>query len=52
MMTEIEKREIAEMVEIAKELAEHDPQGFMLAKSNMNILKNRSDMERQEKESA
>lgn len=52
MMTEVEKREIAEMVEIARELAEHDPQGFMIAKSNMNILKIRSDMERQEKESA
>lgn len=52
MMTEIEKREIAEMVEIARELAEYDPTGFMIAKSNMNILKIRSDMERQEKESA
>ena len=52
MMTEVEKREIAEMVEIARELAEHDPQGFILLSAIMNILKIRSDMERQEKESA
>ena len=49
-MSEKEKKEIAEMVETAKHLAVHDPQAFMIAKSNMEILKIRADMDKQEKE--
>lgn len=44
-MSERDKKDIAEMVETAKHLAENDPQGFMLAKNSMDILKARSDME-------
>ena len=51
-MSEKEKKEIAEMVETAKHLATHDPQAFMIAKSNMEILKIRADMDKQEKEPA
>lgn len=51
-MSEKEKKEIAEMVETAKHLAENDPQAFMIAKSNMEILKIRADMDKQEKEPA
>lgn len=51
-MTENEKKEIAELVEIAKELAEYDPQAFMLLRSNMSILKARADMEHQERATA
>ena len=51
-MSEKEKKEIAEMVETAKHLAAHDPQAFMIAKSNMDILKIRADMDKQEKEPA
>lgn len=47
-VSEKEKREIAEMVKTARHLAEHDPQGFMLAKNSMDILKARSDMEKVE----
>lgn len=47
-MSEKEKRDIAEMVETAKELAKKDPQGFMLAKNSMDILKARADLERGE----
>ena len=46
-MSEKEKKEIAEMVETAKHLAVHDPQAFMIAKSNMEILKIRADMDKQ-----
>ena len=49
-MSEKEKKEIAEMVETAKHLATHDPQAFMISKSNMEILKIRADMDKQEKE--
>ena len=38
-MNEQEKKEITEMTEAAKYLALHDPQGFVIAKSNMDILK-------------
>lgn len=48
-MSEKEKKEIAET---AKHLATHDPQAFMIAKSNMEILKIRADMDKQEKEPA
>lgn len=51
-MSEKEKEEIAEMVETAKHLAANDPQAFMIAKSNMEILKIRADMDKQEKEPA
>lgn len=44
-MSEKEKKEIADMVATAKELAKKDPQGFMLAKNSMDILKARADLE-------
>lgn len=44
-MGEKEKKDIQEMVETAKYLAENDPQGLLIAKSNMDILKARSDLE-------
>ena len=40
-----EKKAIQEMVEIAKYLAENDPQSLIIANSNMNILKARCDMD-------
>ena len=40
------------VIERAKHLAVHDPQAFMIAKSNMEILKIRADMDKQEKEPA
>lgn len=49
-MSEKEKKEICEMVEAAKYLAEHDPTGLIIAKSNMDILKARADMEKREAE--
>lgn len=51
-MSEKEKKEIADMVATAKELARKDPQGFMLAKNSVDILKARADLEdkRQEEE--
>lgn len=49
-MSEKEKRDIQEMVENAKILAERDPQAFMIAKSNMDILKARSDLEKAQTE--
>ena len=45
-----EKKDIAEMVKTAKELAKKDPQGFLIAKSNIDILKARADMDKQETE--
>ena len=51
-MSEKEKKENAEMVETAKHLAANDPQALMFAKSNMEILKIRADMDKQEKEPA
>lgn len=47
-MSEKEKKDINEMVEAAKYLAEHDPTGLIIAKSNMDILKARADMEKRE----
>lgn len=44
-MSEKDRKEIAEMVKKAKYLVENDPQGFMLAKNSMDILKARSDMD-------
>ena len=46
-MSEKEKNEIAEMVKDAKQLAEYDPQSFLLAKNSISILKARADMEEQ-----
>ena len=43
-----EKKDIADMVKTAKELAEKDPQGFLIAKSNIDILKARADMAREQ----
>ena len=47
-MSEKEKKDIAEMVKTARGLAKKDPQGFLIAKSNMEILKARADMDMQE----
>ena len=49
-MSEKEKKDIAEMVKTARELAKTDPQGFLIAKSNIDILKARADMDKQETE--
>ena len=49
-MSEKEKKDIQEMVKNAKILAERDPQAFMIAKSNMDILKARSDLEKAQSE--
>ena len=46
------EKEFGEMVETAKHLASHDPRAFLSAKSNMEILKIRADMDKQEKEPA
>lgn len=47
-MSEKEKKDIAEMVKTARELAQSDPQGFFIAKSNMDILRARADMDKQD----
>lgn len=44
-MSEKDKKEIMEMVDIAKMLAKDDPQGLTIAKSNMDILAARCRME-------
>ena len=49
-MSEKEKKDMHEMVEAAKYLAEHDPTGLIIVKSNMDILKARADMEKREAE--
>ena len=46
-VSEKDRKDIAEMVETAKYLAEHDPQGLQIAKSSMDILKARADMNRE-----
>ncbi len=48
-MSEKDKKDIEKMVETAKYLAEHDPQGLLIARSNMDILKARADMDREQK---
>lgn len=45
-MSEKEKREMAEMVETARYLAENDPYALMIAKSNIDILKVRCEMDK------
>lgn len=47
-MSEKEKKNIADMVKTARELAKKDPQGFLIAKSNIDILKARADMDREQ----
>lgn len=49
-MSEKERKDIAEMVKTAEYLAKNDPQGLLIARSNMDILKARADMEKQEKQ--
>lgn len=44
-MSEKEKKDIAEMVKTAKYLAKNDPQGFMLARNTVDVLKARADMD-------
>ncbi len=48
---EIENRkDIKRMIKTAKMLAENDPLGFMIVKSNIDVLKARHDMELAEKQ--
>ncbi|MBS4961397.1 MAG: hypothetical protein KHZ62_11405 [Clostridiales bacterium] len=49
-MEEREKNEIREMVQKAKYLADHDPQGLLLAKTSIDILKARCDIEQEGEE--
>lgn len=51
-MSEKERKEIKAMVQTAKYLADHDPQGLMLAKATMDILKARSVLENATQEQA
>ncbi len=44
-MNSKERKDIKEMIDAAKMLAERDPQSFMIIKSNVEILKARHDME-------
>ncbi|WP_434310195.1 hypothetical protein [Hominifimenecus sp. rT4P-3] len=44
-MSEAEKNDLEEMIEIAKFLSEEDPKSIPILKSNMQILKARKDME-------
>ena len=43
-MSEKEKKEIAEMVETAKMLAKHDPQGLAVAKAGLDALRTRCEI--------
>ncbi len=43
-MNKKEKQEICEMVEVAKYLAENDPQSLLIAKAGMDMLKVRCDL--------
>lgn len=45
-MSEKEKKEIQEMVETAKYLAENDPQSLVIAKTGLDMLKARCDMDK------
>ena len=45
-MSEKEKKDIKAMVQTARYLADQDPQGLMLAKTSMDILKARCDLEK------
>ena len=46
-MNSTEKAEIRDLTEKAKYLADNDPQGLLLAKASIDILKARCDMEKQ-----
>lgn len=48
-VSEKDRKDIAEMTETSKYLEGHDPQGILIAKSNMNILKARAEMDREQK---
>ena len=45
-MSKEERKDIRSMIEAVTALAEKDPKAFMIAKSNVEILKARSDMDR------
>lgn len=45
-MSEKEKRDIREMVKTAKYLAENDPQSLVIAKTGLDMLKARCDMDK------
>ena len=45
-MNNKEKRTIQEMVEIAKYLADHDPQALLIASANIAALKARCDLDK------
>ena len=44
-MNKEERKDMKEMIETVRILALNDPQGFMIIKSNAEILKVRQDME-------
>lgn len=48
-MVKKEKDDIKAMVQTAKYLAENDPQGLMLAKNSMDVLKARCDLDKTRK---
>ena len=45
-MNEKDKKDIRELVRTAKYLADNDPQGLMLAKNTIDVLKARADLEK------
>ena len=45
-MNEKDKKDIREPVSTAKYLADNDPQGLMLAKNTIDVLKARADLEK------
>lgn len=49
-MSQKDKDDIKTMVETAKYLAQNDPQGLMLVKTSMDVLKARCDMDRTEEQ--
>lgn len=48
-MSERDKNHITEMVETAKYLADHDPQGLIIVKNGMDMLRARCDLEKTRK---
>lgn len=46
-MSEKDKKDIRELVEASKYLADHDPQALLLAKNSIDILKARCELEKQ-----
>lgn len=49
-MSEKERKEIDEMVETAKMLAEHDPESLAIGKAALDALKVRCEIERTKKQ--